>query len=79
MAILVQCTDTSAVFITQIINCRQISSNKPLVLKIETNACKGQNTEVKYLEHVQAVVTTNASRRGDLELFLTSPMGTRWE
>lgn len=46
-------------------------------MKIETNACLGLNTEVRYLEHVQAVITLNASRRGDLELFLTSPMGTR--
>lgn len=57
--------------------CRQIPSDKPLTIKIETNACKGQNTEVNYLEHVQAVLTVNATRRGDLELFLTSPMGTR--
>lgn len=55
----------------------QVPSDKPLILKIETNACKGQNTEVNYLEHVQAVLTVNATRRGDLELFLTSPMGTR--
>lgn len=47
------------------------------MLKIETNACEGTNTEVRYLEHVQAVLTINATRRGDLELFLTSPMGTR--
>lgn len=29
------------------------------------------------MEHVQAVISANASRRGDLEMFLTSPMGTR--
>lgn len=46
-------------------------------MKIETNACLGLSTEVRYLEHVQAVITLNASRRGDLELYLTSPMGTR--
>jgi subtilisin-like proprotein convertase family protein len=48
-----------------------------LLLRIKTDACHGTDTEVKYLEHVQAVITANASRRGDLELFLTSPMGTR--
>lgn len=47
-------------------------------MKITTNACKGQNTEVHYLEHVQAVISLNATRRGDIELFLTSPMGTRY-
>ena len=29
------------------------------------------------MEHVQAVITANSSRRGDLELYLTSPMGTQ--
>ncbi|CAH1954851.1 unnamed protein product, partial [Acanthoscelides obtectus] len=56
---------------------RKIPSNKSLIMKITTNACKGENTEVRYLEHVQAVLTLNATRRGDVELFLTSPMGTR--
>lgn len=56
---------------------QQIPSAKSLVLKITTDACQGESTEVRYLEHVQAVLTVNASRRGDLELFLTSPMGTR--
>ncbi|GBP13448.1 Neuroendocrine convertase 2 [Eumeta japonica] len=46
-------------------------------MKIDTNACAGSTSEVRYLEHVQAVVSANATRRGDLELFLTSPMGTR--
>lgn len=55
----------------------EIIQGKSLFLKINTNACKGKDTEVNYLEHVQAVITANASRRGDLELFLTSPMGTR--
>lgn len=32
---------------------------------------------MRYLEHVQAVVTVNASRRGELTLNLTSPMGTK--
>ncbi|KAJ8962582.1 hypothetical protein NQ318_000975, partial [Aromia moschata] len=56
---------------------QKIPSDKGLILKITTDACHGDNTEVRYLEHVQAVLTLNASRRGDVELFLTSPMGTR--
>jgi len=32
---------------------------------------------VDYLEHVQAVITLNATRRGEVLIFLTSPMGTR--
>lgn len=55
----------------------EFNDKKSLFLKINTNACKGSGTEVNYLEHVQAVITVNSTRRGDLELFLTSPMGTR--
>lgn len=54
-----------------------IPSGRSLFLKIKTDACKDTDTEVNYLEHVQAVITANSTRRGDLELFLTSPMGTR--
>ncbi|KAF8794780.1 Furin-like protease kpc-1 like protein [Argiope bruennichi] len=32
---------------------------------------------VRYLEHVQAKLTLTASRRGDIHIYLTSPMGTR--
>ncbi|CAH2264155.1 jg8111 [Pararge aegeria aegeria] len=46
-------------------------------LHIDTTACAGTPSEVRYLEHVQAVVSANATRRGDLEFFLISPMGTR--
>ncbi|XP_055678507.1 neuroendocrine convertase 2 [Lutzomyia longipalpis] len=53
------------------------SNGGSLYLKINTNACAGSDTEVNYLEHVQAVITANCTRRGDLEFFLTSPMGTR--
>ncbi|XP_055381042.1 neuroendocrine convertase 2 [Condylostylus longicornis] len=60
-----------------ILHSNPIKSGKSLYLEIKTDACKGTDTEVNYLEHVQAVVTANASRRGDLELYLTSPMGTR--
>ncbi|XP_066900797.1 neuroendocrine convertase 2 [Halyomorpha halys] len=56
---------------------QSISTSNPLVLKITTNSCQGTDTEVNYLEHVQAVITLNATRRGDVQLFLTSPMGTR--
>uniref|UniRef100_A0A8C7JCP7 Neuroendocrine convertase 2 n=1 Tax=Oncorhynchus kisutch TaxID=8019 RepID=A0A8C7JCP7_ONCKI len=44
----------------------------PTWLKIE-----GKDNFVRYLEHVQAVVTVNGSRRGDLNINMTSPMGTK--
>lgn len=56
---------------------REIPTDKSLFLTMETTACAGTDTEVNYLEHVQAVITLNTTRRGDVELFLRSPMGTR--
>jgi proprotein convertase subtilisin/kexin type 2 len=42
-----------------------------------TDACMGTPTEVNYLEHVQAIVSFNSSRRGDTTMYLVSPAGTR--
>lgn len=56
---------------------RPIPINDSLVLTIDTRGCQGTETEVNYLEHVQAVISLNSTRRGDVEMFLTSPMGTR--
>ncbi|KAG8000158.1 Neuroendocrine convertase 2 [Nibea albiflora] len=55
----------------------KIQSGNKLVLAINTEACQGKDNFVRYLEHVQAVVTVNASRRGDLNINMTSPMGTK--
>ncbi|KAF6736979.1 Neuroendocrine convertase 2 [Oryzias melastigma] len=55
----------------------KIQSGNKLVLAINTEACEGKDNFVRYLEHVQAVVTVNATRRGDLNINMTSPMGTK--
>ncbi|KAA8583722.1 hypothetical protein FQN60_014930 [Etheostoma spectabile] len=55
----------------------KIQSGNKLVLAITAEACQGKDNFVRYLEHVQAVVTVNASRRGDLNINMTSPMGTK--
>ncbi|XP_017287829.1 neuroendocrine convertase 2 [Kryptolebias marmoratus] len=55
----------------------KIQSGNKLVLTITTEACQGKDNFVRYLEHVQAVLTVNASRRGDLNINMTSPMGTK--
>jgi len=57
---------------------RKVTSDRSILVKIKTDACAGTEYAVNYLEHVQAVISVNATRRGDLELFLTSPMGTRY-
>lgn len=55
----------------------KIQSGDKVVLAITTDACQGKDNFVRYLEHVQAVITVNASRRGDLNINMTSPMGTK--
>lgn len=45
-------------------------------MELDTQACSGTATEINYLEHVQAVITLNSTRRGDTTLYLVSPSGT---
>lgn len=52
------------------------STSQPLTLTIDTTACKDLPNQVNYLEHVQAYITVKASRRGDVNIFLVSPMNT---
>ncbi|XP_046328704.2 proprotein convertase subtilisin/kexin type 5-like [Haliotis rufescens] len=52
-------------------------SGTKVTLKIRTDGCGGTNREVRFLEHVQAKVSLNAHRRGDVKIYLTSPSGTR--
>ncbi|XP_053321052.1 proprotein convertase subtilisin/kexin type 4 [Spea bombifrons] len=40
-------------------------------------ACASSPNHIVSLEHVQAQISLSYSRRGDLEIYLTSPMGTR--
>ncbi|XP_045135264.1 neuroendocrine convertase 2-like [Portunus trituberculatus] len=56
---------------------KKMTVNNSVLLEISTDACAESDTEVNYLEHVQAVITLNATRRGNVELFLMSPMGTQ--
>ena len=44
---------------------------------ITTDACKGTVNEVNFIEQVEIVVTIQAPVRGQLEIYLTSPMGTK--
>ncbi|CAH8824002.1 unnamed protein product [Trichobilharzia szidati] len=50
---------------------------EPIRLELNTDACMGSPiNQVNYLEHVQAFLTIRATRRGDVTIFLTSPMNT---
>lgn len=44
-----------------------------MVLQLQVKDCEG----IEVLEHVQAKLTILSQRRGDLNIQLTSPMGTR--
>ncbi|XP_030075884.1 proprotein convertase subtilisin/kexin type 4 [Microcaecilia unicolor] len=48
-----------------------------LVVRKNVTACAGTPNFILSLEHIQARVTLSYSRRGDLEISLTSPLGTR--
>lgn len=50
----------------------QIASKKNIELKLGAKC-----PNIRFLEHVQSKVTLNASRRGDLHIYLISPLGTR--
>lgn len=51
--------------------------DQPLLLEIESDGCTRTKNEIRYTEHVQLVLSIDYTRRGDLTIFLTSPMGTR--
>jgi len=55
---------------------QEIPAHGNLIVELDTDACHGMATEINYLEHVQAVVTFNSTRRGDTTLYLVSPTGT---
>lgn len=50
--------------------CRRFDYENPVVVEITTSGCEGQDNEVKFLEHVQAFVSVNATRRGEIISFL---------
>ncbi|CAH8504944.1 unnamed protein product [Dicrocoelium dendriticum] len=56
---------------------RTVTLLEPIEVHMNTDACRDSpQNQVNYLEHVQAFITVRAKRRGDLTIFLTSPMNT---
>ncbi len=55
--------------------CRNFSSKNAGSVKFYTDACEGQNNQVKFLEHLQIIVDIDYTRRGNLAIHLTSPKG----
>ncbi|XP_071951938.1 neuroendocrine convertase 1-like [Antedon mediterranea] len=55
---------------------RVFSKQNKLSMMIHTTGCEGTEAEVSVLEHVQVILTLNYTRRGNLQITLTSPQGT---
>ncbi|CAF0796754.1 unnamed protein product [Didymodactylos carnosus] len=54
----------------------KISPLSKIITQICTKACRNTKGEINYLEHVEAALTIECKRRGDIMIFLTSPHGT---
>ena len=61
-------------FLNRRINTRETSSLK---MELFTDGCRHSAQHVRYLEHVQAQVTLSAAKRGEIEIYLTSPQGNK--
>ncbi|XP_038074037.1 neuroendocrine convertase 1-like [Patiria miniata] len=55
---------------------RKLAHGQPIKMDIVTDGCEGTSDEVKHLEHVILSVTIDYSRRGAVNVHLTSPSGT---
>lgn len=44
---------------------------------MHSNGCSGTAAEIRYVEHIQLLLSLDYTRRGDLVVYLTSPMGTK--
>lgn len=69
-------TDLISCWFVLCFECRTID-RRGSSFQIATDGCFGTKNEINYLEHVQAKVTLSYSRRGDLQLHLVAPSGTR--
>lgn len=47
-----------------------------LTISTDVSSCSGRTKRIRSLEHVQVQLSLSYSRRGDLVITLTSPMGT---
>lgn len=52
------------------------TGEEQIELEIDTKACKGSSNQINYIEHVQAFISIQSTRRGDITINMTSPMNT---
>ncbi len=57
--------------------CREVEKGESIERKISYDGCTGPLEKIDALEHVEVHVTLEAPRRGDVNMFLVSPAGTR--
>ncbi|KAK4883552.1 hypothetical protein RN001_006871 [Aquatica leii] len=55
----------------------KISYKNPSKILFNTNGCQGSINEVTYLEHVEVVTDIKYTIRGALDIYVTSPAGTK--
>jgi hypothetical protein len=58
-------------------NIKTAQTSKSVSVTLKTDACANTINEVNFIEQVEIIVTITAPVRGFLEIYLTSPMGTR--
>lgn len=56
---------------------RTIPHKGSLTVEKDSTGCEGTDNYIRYLEHVEVVLSLSFSRRGDLTVYITSPQGTR--
>ena len=56
---------------------RTIQKSHIIEAVLTTDACHGTSNEINFIEQVEIIVSVRARQRGLLEIYLTSPMGTR--
>ena len=56
---------------------RAIQVNGRISLSLESDGCASTSNYVRYLEHVQSLITLSSSRRGEVQIYLVSPQGRK--
>jgi len=53
------------------------NTSSTAVVRFRTDGCSGQQNEIRFLEHIQLVIDIAHTSRGQLSIYLTSPMKTK--
>jgi proprotein convertase subtilisin/kexin type 1 len=54
---------------------RVINPKQQKIVEFLSDACRGTDNEINFLEHIQVITTVQYSQRGALQIDLTSPQG----